>query len=98
VSAPVDAVLLRRTEGLAVVEGTDRVVILDLDEPGEAPVVLDGSGRVIWQVLAFRGTLDDLVDRVAALYDEEPDAVRPGVVEFVGDLMARGLLLADQPR
>ena len=88
-----DAPVLARKAGLAVVDGDERAVILDLDRPAEAPVVLTGSGRAVWDALEHPRTVAAVVAEIAACYGEAPGTVEPSVLGFLDELVGRGLLV-----
>lgn len=60
--------------------------------PDGPPLVLDGSGAVVWAALVEGGTLEDLVARVAAATGESAQVVAAGVEGFVDGLLAAGVL------
>ncbi len=54
--------------------------------------VLNGVGSLIWLEATSTDTPVDVVDRVAALVDRPPAAIRTEVDSFLADLVAAGLL------
>ncbi|SFB87105.1 Coenzyme PQQ synthesis protein D (PqqD) [Nocardioides terrae] len=78
--------------GVAFVDGEERAVLLDLDRLARPPVVLEGSGQLMWGRLATPLTVDALVEDVADHYGETVETVRPAVLAFVADLLERDLL------
>jgi hypothetical protein len=62
--------------------------------PEGPPLVLDGSGAVVWTALLDGGTLDDVVARVAEATGESAPVVAAGVEGFVEGLLAAGVLEA----
>ena len=71
----------------------DRVAVLDLDRLDQQPVVLTESSAVIWLCIDGTSTDEDLVTRVAAEYEVNPDAIREQVLAFLGDLAERHLIV-----
>lgn len=88
-----DEAVLVRKPGLAVVRGDRRTVVLDLDRPAEPPVVLADSGRAIWDAVAERSSVADVVGAVADGYGEDAAVVGPPVRSFLAELVERGLLV-----
>ena len=80
----------RRPPDLAVVEDPAAVYAARL--PDGPIVVLDGVAGLIWAA-ACEGPAATIVDRVAAVTDASPDAIRADVDAFVVDLVRRGLLM-----
>lgn len=60
--------------------------------PDGPPLVLDGSGAVVWAALVDGGTLEDVVARVAAATGESAQVVAADVEGFVDGLLAAGVL------
>ena len=63
--------------------------------PDGPPLVLEGSGAVVWGALLEGGTLADVVARVAAETRESERVVASGVEGFVDGLLSAGVLEAD---
>jgi hypothetical protein len=82
----------RRSEDIAVVEHDDRVVVLNLDDLGSAPVVLEGTAAVIWRLLDQADTEATLVAAVAEAFDIVPANVREDVHAFLRHLNDLGLV------
>ncbi len=60
--------------------------------PDGPPLVLEGSGSLVWHAVLEGGTLDDVVERVAEAAGESAGTVAAPVTGFVEDLVAAGLL------
>lgn len=58
----------------------------------EGALVLNPTGRRILDELDGERSLDEVVDELASLYGEEPDAIRDDVRGFLARLRERGLL------
>lgn len=84
---------LRHKAELALVESADRLAVLDLDAPGEPPVVLAGAARAVWAAVDGERALAEVVTVVAASYGVEEAVVETDVRAFVADLLDRGLLV-----
>ena len=72
------------------VERDDAVYVAAL--PDGPPLVLEGSGSLVWRALLDGGTVAEVVDRVAEATGESAAAVAPAVTRFLGDLSAAGVL------
>jgi hypothetical protein len=83
---------VRRSPDLAWVESEDRVVLVRLDDLAAEPLVLSGSAAAIWAAADEPGTVEALVERVAAAYDSPADVVRDEVAAFVGTCVGLGIL------
>jgi hypothetical protein len=55
---------------------------------------LDGVGKRIWESLAQGKTLGETVEIIIAEYDVDDARAQQDVIEFVSDLVRRGLLEA----
>ena len=60
--------------------------------PDGPPLVLEGSGALVWRVVLGGGTVEEAVEQVAAAAGESTAAVAAGVRGFVDDLVAAGVL------
>lgn len=56
--------------------------------PGGPPILLEGSGCVVWLALAEGGTLEQLVASAAAMAGAREDEVRDDVETLVDQLVA----------
>lgn len=72
------------------VDDDDTVYVAAL--PDGPPLVLEGSGALVWRAVLGGGTVDEAVERVAAAAGESAAAVAAGVRGFVDDLVAAGVL------
>ena len=79
----------RPADAVGVVEHDGVVYAATL--PSGPIVVLDGIAALIWDE-ACAGDRASIAERVAAMTDAAPDAIRADGEAFVGDLVARGLL------
>ena len=66
--------------------------------PDGPPLVLEGSGALVWRALLGGGTVDEVVTRVAEAAGESAAAVAPAVTRFLDDLVARRRPRARSPR
>jgi hypothetical protein len=69
----------------------DETVLLDLSSG--IYFGLDGVGKRIWESLTKGQSLRDAVAGIVAEYDVDESQAQIDVVEFVSDLVARGLLV-----
>jgi hypothetical protein len=60
--------------------------------PDGPPLALHGPSAVIWLSAAEGGDASEVVDRVALATGEHPETVEQSVLDFLDDLVARGLL------
>lgn len=60
--------------------------------PDGPPLALHGPSAVIWLSAVQGGDATEVVDRVALASGEHPDIVEQAVLDFLDDLVARGLL------
>lgn len=72
------------------VEQDGRVYVAAL--PDGPPLVLEGSGSLVWRAVLGGGTVDDVVERVASAAGESAGTVAVAVTGFVEDLVAAGVL------
>lgn len=56
--------------------------------PGGPPILLEGSGCVVWLALADGGTLEQLTAAVATMADLTEDEVRDDVATLIDQLVA----------
>ena len=54
---------------------------------------LDGVGQRIWESVADGKTVGQIAATIANEYDVDPARAETDVIEFVGELLERGLLL-----
>lgn len=54
--------------------------------------VLEGVGGVVWDMLDGRHTLDEVIDGVANAHEVARDQAVTDVAEFIGTLVAAGLI------
>ena len=60
--------------------------------PGGPPILLEGSGCVVWLALAEGGTMDDVVAAAAAMADVVEDRIREDVETLVDQLVIIGVV------
>ena len=60
--------------------------------PGGPPILLEGSGCVVWLALAEGGTMDDVVAAAAAMADVVEDQIREDVETLVDQLVSLGVV------
>jgi hypothetical protein len=80
-----------RMDGLTWHVAGEDVVVLDLQ--GSVYLKLNGSGRVLWELLAEEATESELAAALVERYAIEPDRASADVAEFVADLRRRRLLV-----
>jgi hypothetical protein len=68
----------------------DETVLLDLESG--IYFGLDGVGKRIWESIDKGLTLRDTVDVIETEYEVDKDKARADVIEFVRDLIERGLV------
>ena len=60
--------------------------------PDGPPVVLPGTGGLIFTAATDGGTLEEIIDRVSEGSDVDREVVRDDVASFVAELVSLGLL------
>ena len=60
--------------------------------PGGPPILLEGSGCVVWLALAEGGTMDDVVAAAAAMADAPEYRIRDDVETLVDQLVIIGVV------
>ena len=63
--------------------------------PGGPPILLEGSGCVVWLALAEGGTMDDVVAAAAAMADAPQYRIRDDVETLVDQLVIIGVVRDD---
>lgn len=90
-SGPAASVHWWRSPQVAWVADSDRAVLLNLESSAPQPEELGGTAAAIWTLLGTAPLdLGDIVDRLAAEYSVEPDAIRADVESFLVSLQAKG--------
>ena len=84
-----DRILVRHPDALEAEVDGQRVLMSPKDY---AYFGLVDTGALVWDRIADRTSLDDLVRTLAAEFDTDPEQVRTDVDEFVSALDAAGLL------
>jgi hypothetical protein len=75
-------VLIRTIEGESLI----------LNIPAQEYLGLDPVGTRMWQLLTAGGSVADALQALLFEYEVEPDVLRSDLDEFVGKLIAAGLL------
>ncbi len=63
--------------------------------PGGPPILLEGSGCVVWLALAEGGTMDDVVAAASAMASVAQDEIRDDVETLVDQLVIIGVARED---
>ena len=63
--------------------------------PKGPPILLEGSGCVVWLALAEGGTLEEITARAAAIAGAEPDEISRDVADLVDQLVVIGVARED---
>ena len=72
--------------------GSDGVLM----DPGSGEYLqIDAMGVVVWECLELPMTIDALVQRLSAEYDESIERVEPDLREFIDNLAQQQFLLVD---
>ena len=87
-----DGQVWRQKHAVAQVPSPDRVAMLDLDHLDRPPLILNGSGAVIWQLLDGTRSVGDVTRAVAEHFGVSTDEVTPAVDAFLTELGELGLL------
>ena len=56
----------------------------------EGPLLLDGCGPQIWQLLAVPHESEQLLEALGEMYGEAPEALRPEITTFLDQLASIG--------
>ena len=59
--------------------------------PKGPPILLEGSGCVVWLALAEGGTLEEITVRAAGIAGAEPDEISQDVADLLDQLVVIGL-------
>ena len=68
----------------------DTTIVAELEDG--AYFELDAVGALIWQEIGSGANLDELVNSVTAVFDVDEATARADLLEFLADLVDRGLL------
>ena len=79
-----------RRDGLSWHTAGDEVVVLDLE--GSVYLRVNGTGRVLWELLTEPRTEDELVDALVAHSGIERERAAGDVAEFIARLRERELV------
>ncbi|WP_210649307.1 PqqD family protein [Nocardioides sp. SYSU D00065] len=63
--------------------------------PRGMPIMLEGSGCVVWLALAEGGTLEEVTAAAAAMSDADPDQISADVADLVDQLVVIGVVRED---
>lgn len=63
--------------------------------PGGPPILLEGSGCVIWLALAEGGTMDEVTSAAAAMANSTVEQISADVAELVDQLVAIRVVAED---
>lgn len=85
-------VVWRRSSTLAFVEMDDHVAILDLAGVDPTPVVLEGTGLAIWELIDGVADSTFIVNAVARQFGAREVDIEPDIATFVNHLETRGLI------
>jgi Coenzyme PQQ synthesis protein D (PqqD) len=85
------AVLLRRSPGLAARDMDGRTVMMDTRRGSY--FALDPVGSAVWDLLAKPASVEQLVAHIAQSFGApDPAALRRDLREFLGEMLAEGLV------
>lgn len=82
--------IVQRLETLAAAPMGDELAMMDLDTGNY--VVLNRIGAAIWDEIGEPLAVSDLVDRMRARFDVPPERCEADVLQFLGELQAKGLV------
>ncbi|SEB68347.1 Coenzyme PQQ synthesis protein D (PqqD) [Nocardioides exalbidus] len=75
-------------------DGGDLPVAYMTRVPGGPPILLEGSGCIVWLALAEGGTIDEITERAAELSETDAADIRDDVFDLVDQLVI--IRLADE--
>jgi hypothetical protein len=85
-----DATQLQRKPGLVAADVADNAILLDIDSGYFFQ--LNRTGAAIWSLVAEPRSLGAVCDHMAGEFRVDPETCRTDVVEFVAELLERGVL------
>ena len=91
--AAVSATRWRRRVDVLQRRVADTWVLLAVD--GDEPLLLEGTGAAVWELLEEPRELSTLVEAFADATDGSPDTIRDDLTTFLTDLEASGLVERD---
>lgn len=83
----------RRTTGVITAEVDSDLVTMNVDT-GDYLAFQD-TARRIWELLEAPRTLDGLVATLAEEYDVDPSVARDDTLEFLGQMVKDGMVVAE---
>ncbi|MGP9615414.1 PqqD family protein [Arthrobacter sp. AOP36-A1-22] len=92
--SPPTNIFLQKADGVASVVSDEYQRIAILSPSIDQPVILSGTGAVLWDILDDVSTTQELIERVAEIYSADPSEVRTDVDRFVESLIDQRLLVA----
>jgi len=85
---PVETVVAREIEGnLVLVPAAS-----GNEAPGDAFLMLNETGRAVWECPDGRRTLSDMVDELSRQYDAPVSEIRKDAASFAGELLRRHVI------
>ncbi|KRE97302.1 hypothetical protein ASG76_00805 [Nocardioides sp. Soil774] len=63
--------------------------------PKGPPILLEGSGCVVWLALDEGGTLEEVIATAAAMTGAEPDSISDDVATLVDQLVVIGVVIEE---
>lgn len=55
-------------------------------------IKLNETGRFLWDILADGATIDELIEKMTAEYEVEPEMAKADIEKFVGSLRGAGII------
>jgi hypothetical protein len=55
-------------------------------------IKLNETGRFLWDILADGATLDELIEKMTAEYEVEPEIAKADIEKFVGSVRGAGII------
>lgn len=92
--SPPTNIFLQKADGVASVVSDECQRIALLSPTIDQPVILSGTGAVLWDILDEVSTAQELVERIADLYCVDASEVRPDVEHFINRLIHQQLLVS----
>lgn len=83
----------KHADGLAVVEGDQRVVTLDLTHPDRPPLGMPGAAADVWRAIDGRRTGAEVVAEIATLWGTTAHRIHDDIDRLLDRLAEAGLVV-----
>jgi hypothetical protein len=87
---PSEDIVVREIEGELIIVP----LVSGIGDMEDELFTLNRTGRVIWEKLDGRKTLEDVVGELSSEYDASPGEIEKDVLGLIGELLERKMLVA----